>query len=117
MSVTAEYGLTFAIEEKQSSPLFVQDLGEIGVVSTYEGKGIISVLGSNILHTPGTMGRIFKALSDFNIYMISFGALQSSINIVVENDDLPDGLNQMHEEFFESVFTDDVFEELDKSNK
>lgn len=117
MSVTAEYGLTFAIEEKQATQNFLQDLNEIGIVATNENKGIITLLGSNILQSPGTIGRIFNSLADYSIFMISFGALQSSINVAVDDEDLSEGVAQMHEEFFGSVFTDDVFEELDNSLK
>lgn len=117
MSVTAEYGFTFALEEKQITPAFFQDLNEVGILSSNEKMGIISILGSNILQTPGTIDRIFKALSDFSINMISFGASRSSINIALDDGDIVEAVRQVHTEFFDSVFTDDVFEVLDKSNK
>ncbi|MBI5022018.1 MAG: aspartate kinase [Ignavibacteriales bacterium] len=116
-SVTAEYGYSFAAEEKQITQALLQDLNEIGVVSVSEKKCIISVLGSNISRNAGVINRIFSSISDFNLSMISFGASQSSINIVLEDDDTLDAVRGIHSELFDELFTDDIFEVLEHASK
>lgn len=116
-SVTAEYGYSLAAEEKQITQALLQDLNDIGTVSVNEKKCIISVLGSNISQNPGALNRIFSSIADFNISMISFGASQSSINIVLEDDDALDAVREIHSELFDDLFTNDIFEVLDHQNK
>jgi aspartate kinase len=116
-SVTAEYGYSIAAEEKQITQALLQDLNDVGIVSINEKKCIISVLGSSITQNPGVLNRIFNSVSDFNISMISFGASQFSINIVLEDDDALEAVREIHSELFGEVFTDDIFEVLDQQKK
>jgi aspartate kinase len=77
----------------------------VDVVSTsdvkYEGrKAIVCLVGENLRETPGIAGKVFSAVSDVNIRMISQGASEINITFVVEESDVPRAVQKLHEVFF-----------------
>ena len=69
-------------------------------VSAEESQAIVCLVGDNIRYTPGVAGRVFTALRDINIRMISQGASLLNLSIVVAQDDLKNAVARLHAEFF-----------------
>jgi len=59
------------------------------------------VVGKNLKETTGLAKRIFGAISDYNITMISQGASDINISFVVNKGDLAEVIGSLHKEFFE----------------
>jgi aspartate kinase len=77
-------------------------LEKIGDVGIARGKAIICVVGEGMKQTPGIAGRIFSALaaSKINIEMVSEGASEINLTIVVSEEQVAEAVRTLHEEFF-----------------
>jgi len=64
------------------------------------GLGVLTVVGRGLRSTPGIGARIFGALDDINVVLISQGASETNITLVLEERNLPPAMNRLHEEFF-----------------
>ena len=63
-------------------------------------QAIVCLVGENIRYTPGVAARVFGALQDMNIRMISQGASLLNLSIVVAEKDLRHAVESLHAEFF-----------------
>lgn len=113
ITVTSEYNYSVVMDAKNFNPAVVHDLGEIGIIDVVEGMGIVSIIGSNLNPAYQIIERLFKAVGEIGISMITFGASKSNLSFIVSNDDVTEAVQKIHDEFFEEIYNDDVFEELD----
>jgi len=60
-------------------------------------------VGENIRETPKVAARVFSALGDINVRMISQGASEINITFVISEDDVPEAIRRLHSEFFTEV--------------
>ena len=63
-------------------------------------QAIVCLVGENIRYTPGVASRVFDALADMNIRMISQGASLLNLSVVVAEKDLRHAVEALHTEFF-----------------
>ena len=66
-------------------------------------QSIVCLVGENIRYTPGVAARVFGALRDMNIRMISQGASLLNLSIVVAEKDLRHAVESLHAEFFSEL--------------
>ena len=64
---------------------------------------IVSVVGRGFIRRSGLAGRIFQALRDVNMVMISFGASDVNVSCVVAEADAETAVRGLHQEFFGSA--------------
>ena len=71
-------------------------------VTVEPGKAIICVVGSGMRHAVGTSSRTFGAVgaAGVNIEMISQGASEINIALLVKNEDIEKAVRALHVEFF-----------------
>ncbi|MDE3197456.1 MAG: lysine-sensitive aspartokinase 3, partial [Acidobacteriota bacterium] len=86
-----------------------KDLSEFSDVSTEPDQAIVCLVGENIRYTPGVASRVFQALANVNIRMISQGASLLNLGFVVAEKDLRAAVESLHREFF-SQLDPNVFE-------
>jgi aspartate kinase len=67
------------------------------------GQAIVCLVGENIRYTPGVASRVFAALNDTNIRMISQGASLLNLSVVVAERDLRHSVETLHTEFFSQL--------------
>jgi len=60
-------------------------------------RTIIAVVGDNLRHTPGIAGRCFGALAGINVEMISMGANEINLSLVVRDSDAPEAIRRLHQ--------------------
>ncbi|HLH08762.1 MAG TPA: lysine-sensitive aspartokinase 3 [Terriglobales bacterium] len=97
---TSEVSVSLTVDSNESIPALAADLEKLGDVK-YEGrKAIVCMVGENIRETPGVAAKVFGAIADTNVRMISQGASEINITFVVEEDDVPEVVRQLHEVFF-----------------
>ncbi len=60
-------------------------------------------MGDNIRNTPGVARRVFQAMDDINIRMISQGASLLNLSFVVDEADLLRSVSALHEAFFSEL--------------
>jgi aspartate kinase len=103
MVATSEVSVSLTIDQSDRLPAICQDLREFSEVSMEEDQSIICLVGDNIRYTPGVSFRVFKALGDINVRMISQGASLLNLSIVVAGIDLKPAVAALHQEFFQHL--------------
>ena len=113
MTASSELNVAITIEAKSNLRAIIHDLSTIGNVKLLEGKGIVCLVGHALKDNPDNLTRMFNALAGMKISMISFGASDSNITLVVDDDKILDAVKKLHLEFFERENDDEVFEVLE----
>jgi aspartate kinase len=100
MLATSEVSVSLTIDNPRSLPAIRSEIEEFAEVSVEENQAIVSLVGENIRHTPGVAARVFTALREINVRMISQGASRLNISVVVAAADLKSAVESLHNEFF-----------------
>jgi aspartate kinase len=103
MVSTSEVSVSITVDSNESIAAIAADLGKLADVK-YEGrKAIVCLVGENIRSTPGIAAKVFTAIPDVNIHMISQGASEINISFVVDEADVPRVVSRLHSVFFSDV--------------
>jgi len=102
---TSEVSVALTIDNKEGFQDLMAELQQFGEVQTMDDVAIVSVVGRQFRVQSGIAGRVFKALSDINIMVISGGASEINLNFVVASSDADKAVRQLHAEFFPSLVT------------
>lgn len=97
---TSEISVSLTIDNTDRLPELKQALSEHGDVRTTSDVAIVSVVGRQFREQSGIAGRVFSALRDLNIMMISGGASDINLSFVVSREDADKAMKQLHAEFF-----------------
>jgi aspartate kinase len=100
---TSEVSISLTIDNVDTLPAVQADLAELGEVRVFRNMAIVSVVGRGFNRRAGLAGRIFQAVRDFNINMISFGASDVNISFVLDQADAEQAVKALHREFFEAT--------------
>jgi aspartate kinase len=98
---TSEVSISITVDERASLDGVVRDLAEFAEVSLLPHLAVVSVVGKGLRSTAGIAVRVFGALGDVNVVLISQGASDTNVTFVVDADDAPKALRRLHKEFFE----------------
>ncbi len=97
---TSEVSVSLTVDSNEAIPAIAADLQELAYVK-YEGrKAIVCLVGENIRGQNGIAARVFGAIADINVRMISQGASEINITFVIEEEDVPEVVRRLHELFF-----------------
>jgi aspartate kinase len=100
---TSEVSVSLTVDSNEAIPAIAADLGKLADVK-YEGrKAIVCLVGENIRGTSGVAAKVFSAIADINVRMISQGASEINITFVIDEDDVPRAVQRLHQCFFEQV--------------
>jgi len=99
---SGEVSISITIEDRSRLDQIVRDLSELGEVWIEEHRAIVAIVGVGLRHTPGLAGRVFNAVWPANVEIISQGASAINMTFVVREEDGPDVVRRLHQEFFGS---------------
>jgi aspartate kinase len=97
---SGEVSVSLTVEDRTRLDAVVRDLGELGEVWVEDHRAIIAVVGIGIRTTPGLAARLFRAVQPANVEVISQGASAINMTFVVREEDGPDVVRRLHQEFF-----------------
>ncbi len=97
---SGEVSVSLTVEDRTRLDAVVRDLGELGEVWVENHRAIIAVVGIGIRTTPGLAARLFRAVQPANVEVISQGASAINMTFVVREEDGPDVVRRLHQEFF-----------------
>ncbi len=100
MLATSEVSVSLTIDNPARLDEICKELQPFAEVSVEKDQAIICVVGDNLRYTPGVAARVFGALQDINVRMISQGASLLNLSFVVAGKDLPRAAGALHREFF-----------------
>lgn len=97
---TSEVSVSVTIDTVQSLEEIMKELSIFSNVTVSGSRAIVCVVGENLKNMPGVTARVFKALGDTNINMISQGASEINLSFVIDQNEVDPTINRLHEEFF-----------------
>jgi aspartate kinase len=109
---TSEVCVSVTIDSTTYLDEIVDELKEFSEVTLLPKKAIICIVGDEMRDTPGVAARIFNAIKDVNIVMVSEGASEINLSLVVDDSQVEDAVRKLHKEFFETVPDPEHFEPL-----
>src|SRR5215468_9171040 len=97
---TSEVSVSLTVDSNQAIPALAADLAKLADVK-YEGrKAIVCLVGENLRETAGVAAHVFRELADKKIRMISQGASEINLTFVIEEDEVPEVIQRLHQTFF-----------------
>jgi len=93
---TAEVSVSLTVEADVPLKPLLQDLSAFATVEIHEGRAIIAAVGERLKSTPGLGARLLTALGDINVEMISMGANEINLSLVVQQDRTAEALRRLH---------------------
>jgi aspartate kinase len=111
---TSEVAVSLTIDNTARLEPIVKELRAFAEVTVIEQQAILCVVGEQMRSTTGIVDRVFRALSNVNVMMISQGASEINMSLVVDESVVTQAVQQLHREFFEPVPELDLFEQVDQ---
>lgn len=96
MTTTSEIAVSVTIDDDTFLNEIVKDLESYGNVEVNKNMTIICVVGENILTQKGYINKVFDALKNFSIRMISYGGSRHNISILVNSKDKKEVLTELN---------------------
>lgn len=110
---TSVASASLALENTEHIDAIVTDLGQFSEVTVYNNNAIVSIVGERLHSTVGVADRIFRSLFDIDVKMISQGASEINVSLVIENEKVNEAVQRLHKEFFEPLPHESLFEDIE----
>jgi aspartate kinase len=110
---TSEVAVSLTIDNTSRLDQIVADLKEVAEVTVLEKKAIVCVIGEQMRSTSGIADRVFRALNDINVTMISQGASEINMSLVIDETNVTQAVQRLHREFLEPVPELEIFEAIE----
>ena len=103
MITTSEVAVSLTIDDTKYLNQIVTELRELGDVEIEMNQTIICIVGDLISDSKGYASRIFSALEDIPIRMVSYGGSKHNVSILIQEQHKTKTLSRLHETLFETV--------------
>lgn len=100
MLATSEVSVSLTIDNTRALPTIREQLEQFADVSIEDDLAIVCLVGENIRRSPDVTARAFVALKEIPTHMLSQGASQLNLSLVVSAADLSRAVESLHREFF-----------------
>ncbi|MEO8218648.1 MAG: lysine-sensitive aspartokinase 3 [Acidobacteriota bacterium] len=100
---TSEVSVSLTVESGEHLEQLQEDLSPFANVEVRKGQAIIALVGRGVLSDPGTGQRIFAALGETPITMLSVGSSALNFSIVVPQERAETTMRNLHQALFEAV--------------
>ena len=97
---TSEVSVSLSLDDATALPVIVTELEQLGTVRVEKGCAIVCVVGEGLRGTPGIAARVFSAISDINVTLISQGASSINFTFAIEEERVEEAVQRLHAEFF-----------------
>lgn len=98
---TSEVSISLTIDDDSRLAEIKKELGKFASVSIKKNQAIICAVGEGIRDTAGIAADFFGVLKGINISMVSVGASEVNISIIVAEKDLIQAVRLLHSKFFD----------------
>lgn len=93
---TAEVSVSLTVEADEPLKALLEDLAAFATVEIHEHRAIIAAVGERLKSTPGLGAKLLTALGDINVEMISMGANEINLSLVVKGECTAEALRRLH---------------------
>jgi aspartate kinase len=106
---TSEVSVSMTLDSTDSLEAIKRELSGIGEVSVERDKAIICIVGDNLKFKSGVAARLFRAIGQASVNMVSQGASEINLTFVIDESDVDEVVRRLHNEFFDEP-DPDVFD-------
>jgi len=103
MLATSEVSVSLTIDDARRLEEICKEVSPYAEVSAENGQAIVCVVGDNLRSTPKIAARVFSAVGDINVRMISQGASRLNVSFVVAEAESRRAVQLLHKEFFKEL--------------
>lgn len=100
---TAEVSVSLTVEADAPIAALRDEIGAFAALAVGENRSIVAVVGEHLRRTPGVCARVFEALSDLPVELISMGANDINLSLVVERSIEKEVVRRLHRALLEDV--------------
>jgi aspartate kinase len=100
---TSEVSVSLTLEQPDPGPALLADLERLGTVVVERDRAIVCVVGDGLRSAPGIAARVFEAVGDVNVDLISQGASRINLTFVVDAQRAAEAVRRVHAAVFELV--------------
>ena len=100
MITTSEVAVSVTIDEDEHLDKIVKELSQFGQVEIDKGQTIICVVGNFVAEQKGIVTKIFDALEETPIRMISYGGSRHNISLLTDSSNKELALKKLNEHLF-----------------
>ena len=97
---TSEVSVSLSLDDARSLPSIISELETLGTVRVDPGQAIICVVGEGLKEKSGIAAKIFNAISDIPVSLISQGASSINFTFAVAEEQVHEAVSRLHHEFF-----------------
>lgn len=97
---TSEVSVSMTVEDKRDLGPLVKDLGALGSVRVEAGVAILCLVGQELWKDNRLVARVFEAIPDLPVRMISLGSSEINLSMVLRAADLDPAVAAVHKAFF-----------------
>jgi len=102
MITTSEVAVAVTIDDTRYLDAIVDDLSRFALVEVEKDQCIIAIVGNMTTQHKGYAAQVFNALQEVPIKMISYGASNHNVSVLIDAQYKSTALNQLHNQIFKS---------------
>ncbi len=99
---TAENSVSLTVNAGAPLGPLLAELRQFATIQVAERRAIVAVVGERLRSTPRIGVRVFAALEDINVEMISMGSSEINLSLVVREEDAAPAVQRLHAAFMEN---------------
>jgi len=103
MITTSEVAISLTIDDATHLEAIVNDLGAFGEVSVEAEQSIICIVGDNLHEQVGYARKIFTALAEVPIRMVSYGGSNNNISLLIKSSYKEAALQALNRQVFPAL--------------
>jgi aspartate kinase len=100
---TAEVSVSLTVDAGAPLGPLLAELRQFSTIQVAERRAIVAVVGERLTTTSGLGARVFAALGDVNVEMISMGSSEINLSLVVREEDAARAVQRLHRAFVEEA--------------
>lgn len=100
MITTSEVAVSVTVDEPKHLEKIAEELQDFGIVSVDADQSIICIVGDFPAQKGGVARKIFEALENIPLRMISYGGSQNNVSVLIGTEHKNAALNVLNEELF-----------------
>jgi aspartate kinase len=83
MVTTSEVAVSITIDNKENLDNITRELEAFGVVEVDDNQTIVTIVGNEITETPNVLMKVFDAIKDIPVRMVSYGGSKHNISLLI----------------------------------
>ena len=100
MITTSEVAVSLTIDNDTNLPEIIKELEPFGTVEIDPHQTIVSIVGNEITQTEDVLQKLFKALKDVPVRMVSYGGSRHNISILIAGSHKNQTLQALNSDLF-----------------